>query len=80
MIVTHAYRFALDPTAGQVGALLRHAGAGRVAFNWGLARVKANLSQREAERWCPLSWCTGSVAGSARASARGALPRVRTAP
>jgi putative transposase len=50
VIVTHAYRFALDPTPGQVGALLRHAGAARVAFNWGLARVKANLSQREAER------------------------------
>ncbi|MFI1701474.1 IS607 family element RNA-guided endonuclease TnpB [Streptomyces bobili] len=50
MIVTRAYRFALDPAPGQVGALLRHAGAARVAFNWGLARVKANLSQREAER------------------------------
>ncbi|MGW1887209.1 helix-turn-helix domain-containing protein [Streptomyces sp. NPDC001970] len=50
MIITHAYRFALDPTPGQVGALLRHAGAARVAFNWGLARVKAKLAQREAER------------------------------
>ncbi|MEU8911188.1 helix-turn-helix domain-containing protein, partial [Streptomyces mirabilis] len=27
MIVTHAYRFALDPTPGQARALLRHAGA-----------------------------------------------------
>jgi putative transposase len=50
MIVTHAYRFALDPTPGQVRALLRHCGAARVAFNWGLAEVKANLSQRKAER------------------------------
>ncbi|MGW2374958.1 MULTISPECIES: helix-turn-helix domain-containing protein [Kitasatospora] len=50
MIVTQAYRFALDPTARQVGVLLRHAGAARVAYNWGLAQVKANLSQREAER------------------------------
>jgi hypothetical protein len=50
VIVTHAYRFALDPTPRQVGALLRHAGAARVAFNRGLARVKANLAQREAER------------------------------
>lgn len=48
--VTHAYRFALDPTPRQVGALLAHAGAARVAFNWGLAQVKANLGQREAER------------------------------
>ncbi|KPI17247.1 transposase IS891/IS1136/IS1341 family, partial [Actinobacteria bacterium OK006] len=50
MIVTHAYRFALDPTPGQARALLRHAGAARVAFNWGIAQVKANLGQREAER------------------------------
>ncbi|MFF1262736.1 MULTISPECIES: helix-turn-helix domain-containing protein [unclassified Streptomyces] len=45
-----AYRFALDPTPRQVGALLRHVGAARVAFNWGLAVVKANLGQREVER------------------------------
>jgi putative transposase len=48
--VTQAYRFALDPTPRQVRDLLRHAGAARVAFNWGLARVKANLDQRVAER------------------------------
>ena len=45
-----AYRFALDPTPAQERALRSHAGAARVAFNWGLARVMANLSQREAER------------------------------
>jgi putative transposase len=45
-----AYRFALDPTPGQERALRSHAGAARVAFNWGLARVKANLAQREAEK------------------------------
>lgn len=45
-----AARFALDPTPSQVRAMRSHAGAARVAFNWGLARVKANLSQREAER------------------------------
>lgn len=45
-----AYRFALDPTPAQERALRSHAGAARVAFNWGLARVKANLAQREAER------------------------------
>lgn len=48
--VVQAYRFALDPTPRQVRDLLRHAGAARVAFNWGLARVKANLDQRVAER------------------------------
>ena len=45
-----AYRFALDPTPAQERALRSHAGAARVAFNWGLARVKANLGQREAEK------------------------------
>jgi putative transposase len=48
--VVQAYRFALDPTPRQFGAMSRHCGAARVAFNWGLARVKANLGQREAER------------------------------
>ncbi|HET9655711.1 MAG TPA: IS607 family element RNA-guided endonuclease TnpB [Kineosporiaceae bacterium] len=45
-----AYRYALDPTPAQERALRSHAGATRVAFNWGLARVKANLDQRAAER------------------------------
>ena len=45
-----AYRFALDPTPAQERALRSNAGAARVAFNWGLARVKANLDQREAEK------------------------------
>jgi len=50
LTVTQAYRFALDPTPRQVRVLLRHVGAARVAYNWGLARIKANLSQRAAER------------------------------
>jgi putative transposase len=45
-----AYRFALDPSPAQERALRSHAGAARVAFNWGLARVKANLGQRDAEK------------------------------
>ncbi|MCW2932836.1 MAG: hypothetical protein JWM19_3798 [Actinomycetia bacterium] len=45
-----AYRFALNLTPAQERALRSHAGAARVAFNWGLARVKANLGQREAEK------------------------------
>jgi IS605 OrfB family transposase len=44
-----AYRFALDPTPAQERALRSHAGAGRVAFNWGLARVRAVMDQRAAE-------------------------------
>ncbi len=45
-----AYRFALDPTAGQRTALQSHCGAQRYAYNWGLARIRANLDQRAAER------------------------------
>ena len=48
--VVQAYQFALDPTEGQRAALASHCGGQRVAFNWGLARVKANLAQRQAER------------------------------
>ncbi|HZE33269.1 MAG TPA: helix-turn-helix domain-containing protein, partial [Actinoallomurus sp.] len=50
LTVIQAYRFALDPTPRQVRVLLRHAGAARLAYNWGLARIKANLDQRAAER------------------------------
>jgi len=48
--VVQAYRFALDPSPAREAALRSHCGAQRFAFNWGLARVKANLGQREAER------------------------------
>jgi putative transposase len=50
--VVQAYRFALDPSPAQQVALWSHCGAQRFAFNWGLARVKANLVKREAERSC----------------------------
>ncbi|MEO3861415.1 IS607 family element RNA-guided endonuclease TnpB [Acrocarpospora sp. B8E8] len=50
MKTTRAYRFALDPAPAQEEALCSHAGAARFAFNWGLALVKANLDQREAEK------------------------------
>ncbi|MEO6084301.1 MAG: helix-turn-helix domain-containing protein, partial [Umezawaea sp.] len=48
-MVIQAYRYALDPTAGQEAALRSHCGARRFAFNWGLAVVTANFGQREAE-------------------------------
>jgi IS605 OrfB family transposase len=50
-----AYRFAMDPAPAQGRALRSHAGAARVAFNWGLARVKANLGQREAGKSCGIT-------------------------
>lgn len=48
--VTQAYQFALDPTSAQADALRSHCGGARFAYNWGLARVKANLAQRRAQR------------------------------
>lgn len=48
--VVQAFQFALDPTDAQRAGLVSHCGAARFAFNWGLARVKAALDQREAER------------------------------
>jgi len=47
--VMQAYRFALDPSPDQEIALRSHCGAQRFAYNWGLARIKANHSQRKAE-------------------------------
>jgi putative transposase len=49
-VVIQAYEFALDQTPAQEPALRSHCGGQRYAFNWGLARVKANLGQREAEK------------------------------
>lgn len=49
MNTIQAYRFALDLTPTQERAVLRHAGAARVAHNWALARVKAVMDQRAAE-------------------------------
>ncbi|WP_083921578.1 IS607 family element RNA-guided endonuclease TnpB [Actinopolyspora halophila] len=48
--VLQAYQFALAPTEQQRAALSSHCGAQRFAYNWGLARVKAVLDQRAAER------------------------------
>ncbi|SDT01545.1 IS607 family element RNA-guided endonuclease TnpB [Actinoplanes derwentensis] len=50
MKTIQAYRFALDLTPVQERDVLAHAGAARVAHNWALARVKAVMGQRTAER------------------------------
>ncbi|WP_405090013.1 IS607 family element RNA-guided endonuclease TnpB [Micromonospora sp. NBC_01392] len=55
MKTIQAYRFALDLTPTQERAVLAHAGAARVAHNWALARVKAVMDQRAAERTYGLS-------------------------
>jgi len=59
-----AYRFALDPAPAQERALRSHAGAARVAFNWGLARIKANLGQREAEKSYGITGLTPALSWS----------------
>ncbi|MBV8528370.1 MAG: IS607 family element transposase accessory protein TnpB [Candidatus Dormibacteraeota bacterium] len=68
--VHQAYRFALDPTRTQRGALAAHCGAARFAFNWGLEQVKASMALCEFERCmfgevrtAPLRW---SLAGLRR--------------
>ncbi|GIE88585.1 IS607 family element RNA-guided endonuclease TnpB [Actinoplanes regularis] len=50
MKTIQAYRYALDLTPGQERDVYAHAGAARVAHNWALARVKAVMDQRTAER------------------------------
>lgn len=44
-MVVQAFQFALDPTPVQEAALRSHCGGQRYAFNWGLARVRANLDR-----------------------------------
>src|SRR4051812_19777264 len=44
-----AYLFALDPTPAQAEAFRSHCGGARYAYNWALARVRANWAQRAAE-------------------------------
>lgn len=70
MRVVRAYRYALNLTSAQQRMVLAHCGAARVAHNWGLARVQANLDQRRAERSYgiagaeltpPLSWSLSSL-------------------
>jgi len=48
-------KVALDPTPKQERILRSNVGAARFAFNWGLARIKANMDQREAEKTYGLS-------------------------
>ncbi|BEK98420.1 transposase [Nocardia seriolae] len=68
--VIQAYRFLLEPTVTQADALRSHRGAQRFAYNWGLARVIADLDQRHAEATYglssedltdPLSWSAYSL-------------------
>ncbi len=47
MRVTQAFRFELDPNVGQRVGLVKHVGAARFAYNWGLARCLEALERKE---------------------------------
>lgn len=47
MLVKRAYKTELDPNNQQRALLLKHAGAARYAYNWGLAKKKAAMEAGE---------------------------------
>jgi len=47
MWVNQAFRFELEPNSAQLQAILKHIGAARFAFNWGLEIVKRALEKKE---------------------------------
>ncbi len=56
-VITHqAFRFALDPTVSQRGALASHCGAARFTFNWGLDLVKKRLAARHQDDETEVPW------------------------
>ncbi len=61
MIVHQAYRFALDPTPRQQGALASHTGAARFAHNWGLGLVKQRLDARAAGQDVEVPWTLAAL-------------------
>jgi putative transposase len=56
VIVHQAYRFGLDPTRRQQGALASHVGGARFAYNWGLELVKRRLGERAAGQDVEVPW------------------------
>jgi putative transposase len=54
--VIQAYRFALDPTPRQRGALESHCGAARYVYNWGLDLVQERLDQRRLDPTVEVPW------------------------
>jgi putative transposase len=56
MLVTQAYKFALDPTPRQQRDLWSHCGAARYAHNWALDLVKQRLDRRAAGNDVEVPW------------------------
>jgi len=61
MIVCQAYRFALDPTPRQQGALASAVGGARFAYNWGLELVKQRLDERAADQDVAVPWTLSAL-------------------
>jgi putative transposase len=55
-VVLQAYRFALDPTPRQQGALASHLGASRFAYNWGLELFRRRLEAKAAGQDVLVPW------------------------
>jgi putative transposase len=55
VLVHQAFRLELDPNDRSRSKLSSHTGAARSAYNFGLARMKAGLSQRAGRRACALA-------------------------
>jgi putative transposase len=56
VIVHQAYRFALDPTPRQQGALASATGGARFAYNWGLELLRQRLEARAAGQDVEVPW------------------------
>lgn len=55
-VVLQAYRYALDPTPRQRGALASHVGASRFAYNWGLELFQRRLEAKVAGQDVQVPW------------------------
>ena len=56
VVVLQAYRYALDPSPRQRGALASHAGASRFAYNWGLELFQQRLEARASGQDVHVPW------------------------
>jgi putative transposase len=55
-VVLQPYRYALDPTPRQSGALASHVGASRSAYNWGLELFQRRLEAKVAGQDVQVPW------------------------
>ena len=60
-MVCQAYRFALDPTPRQQGALASAVGGARFAYNWGLELVRQRLDERAADQDVAAPWTLAAL-------------------